>query len=219
MNLNEYVTLEVPLAVTLAASDLQEYEFDGYASVFGVVNSYGFTIDAGAFAKTLKENPNPPLLWQHDSWEPIGIIASAEEDKKGLKIRGQLVPAVDRANAAYELMKVGALKGLSIGFYPMKSTYESGKGVDHITEAKLREVSVVTFPADPKAQVSRVLSALHTLSPDAMRRGDYTAAITSLQALLAGQPGEPTAPVTEPQSVEPLRALLSELNATLRSVK
>lgn len=212
--LNQYLTLEVPMAVNLAADGLQEYEFDGYASVFGVVNSYGFTFDSGAFTKTLKENPNPVLLWQHWSDEPIGVIAFAEEDRKGLKIRGRLVPEVDRAKAAHALLKAEALRGLSIGFIPLKSTPDSGKGVDHVTEAKLREVSLVTFPADPKAGVSRVLSEIAQLdrNRDELSQDDIKRAIVHLTALLREEePGQPTPAVLEPQTISSIRESISEL--------
>jgi len=55
-------------------------EFEGYASVFGNEDSYGDIIEPGAFAKTLKEHgdDNPiPILWQHDTYAPIGTTIEA----------------------------------------------------------------------------------------------------------------------------------------------
>jgi HK97 family phage prohead protease len=213
----EHYQLDVPMAITLAGDDLGEYEFDGYASVFGSVNAYGFCIDSGAFAKTLKERPNPVLLWQHWSDQPIGKITSAVEDAKGLKIRAQLVPEVEQARAAHALMKAGAIEGLSIGFRVVKSAYESGKGIDHVTELKLGEVSVVTFAADPKAKIGRVLSeiqGLTTLTRDGATRADFDRAIAQLIALRdQAEPGDSsTLAALEPQTVTAIQRQLAELN-------
>jgi HK97 family phage prohead protease len=214
-NLREHYQLDVPMALTLAGDDLGEYEFDGYASVFGSVNAYGFVIDAGAFAKTLKERPNPVLLWQHWTDQPIGKITSAIEDTKGLKIRAQLVPEVDQARAAHALMKAGAIEGLSIGFRVVKSSYETGKGIDHVTELKLGEVSVVTFAADPKAKIGRVLSdiqGLASMTRDGATRADYDRAIAQLTALRdQAEPDSSTLAALEPQTLAAIRAQLATL--------
>ncbi len=48
--------------------------FLGYASVFGVVDSYNDIVQPGAFKKALKERAYFPLLWSHSINEPIGIV-------------------------------------------------------------------------------------------------------------------------------------------------
>ena len=62
---------------------------------------------------------------------------------------------------AFRKMKNGLVKGLSIGFSAIKTSWEEieGKMIRHIGELKLWEVSVVTFPALPAAQVTRVKAA------------------------------------------------------------
>ena len=49
--------------------------FEGYAAVFGNVDTWGDVITAGAFKKTLathkKAKTKPVMLWQHDSRQPI----------------------------------------------------------------------------------------------------------------------------------------------------
>jgi HK97 family phage prohead protease len=210
---NKYLTAEFPLKIDLAASDLQENEFDGYASVFGVLNSYGFGFDAGAFTKTLQENPNPVLLWQHNTDEPIGVIVKAEEDKKGLKIRGAMVPEVTKAQEARALMMAGAVRGLSIGFVPLKDRMDEKKNAWFVTEAKLREVSAVTFAADPKASISRVLSDLDliTRQRDDLSRDEIERAIQRLTALRDEiEPDSSTLSPSEPQA-SALCALLRTL--------
>ena len=56
------------------------------------------------------------LLYQHKTDEPIGVIDSLEEDKKGLKIKGRLAMGTQKGKEVYELMKMGALDSMSIGY-------------------------------------------------------------------------------------------------------
>jgi hypothetical protein len=59
---------------------------------------------------------------------------------------------------AYELMKMGALDGLSIGYKadPSKQDYDSRRRRRMLKEVDLLEISLVTFPMNPKARVSAV---------------------------------------------------------------
>jgi hypothetical protein len=53
-------------ALELKEAPGEDGSFEGYAAVFGNVDSYGDVIEKGAFAKTLQENPTVPILWQHN---------------------------------------------------------------------------------------------------------------------------------------------------------
>ncbi len=57
--------------------------FAGYASVFGGVDSYGDTIEKGAFSETLALHGAPKMFFNHDWNMPIGKY-TAREDEKGL---------------------------------------------------------------------------------------------------------------------------------------
>jgi uncharacterized protein len=141
---------------------------DGYASVFGVKDSYGTAFAPGAFKRTLAswaETGRPiPMLWQHSINEPIGVTTEAEEDEFGLRIQAKLIMEVGRAREALALAKAGALGGLSIGFsVPQKAsdgmpavTYDDERGVEVIREAKLFEYSMVTFPSNQEATIDAV---------------------------------------------------------------
>jgi uncharacterized protein len=135
---------------------------EGYGSVFGVRDSYGDVIAAGAFAKSLREHKKtktqPAMLWQHDPSEPVGVWDIVEEDEKGLKVKGRLALDTARGKEAHALLKMGALNGLSIGFVATEKDYSADgdrvlKGID------LWEVSLVTFPANGKARITSVKSA------------------------------------------------------------
>ena len=138
--------------------------FTGIASVYDMEDLGGDVIEKGAFKKTISENPVVPILWQHDSYEVIG---SGEVKESGNKIllSGKLDMEDPMAQKAHRKMKGKLVKGLSIGFQTIKSTFQdieqngANKFIRRIQELKLWEVSVVTFPMLPAAQVMRVKSA------------------------------------------------------------
>ena len=134
--------------------------FEGYGSIFGNIDSYGEIVEPGAFAKSLarhaKEKTTPLLLWQHNSDEPIGVWENLAEDEKGLRGTGRLLRGVRRADEAHILLKAGALRGLSIGYREIKARPDGT--VRRLEELDLREISVVTFPANRAATVTAVKS-------------------------------------------------------------
>jgi hypothetical protein len=136
----------------LKASD--EGIVEGYGSVFDVVDSYDDVVEKGAFARTLKEGRAPAMLWQHDTAEPIGVWESLREDDTGLFVRGRFAKT-QRGQEALELVKMGALSGLSIG-YSVKDARMEKNGVRVLTDVELWEVSPVTFPANDAARITRV---------------------------------------------------------------
>ena len=128
--------------------------FEGYAAVFGNVDRTGDVIEPGAFRKTLQENPELPILWQHNPAEPIGLTVAAVEDNRGLRVKGQLNLETTRGREAYALMKQGVLRGLSIGYDTVKEAWDGT--TRKIKEIRLWEWSLVTFPANPLAQVESI---------------------------------------------------------------
>ena len=47
---------------------------------------------------------------------PIGVFDEIKEDSHGLYVKGRLALKTQAGQEAYELLKMGALDGLSIGF-------------------------------------------------------------------------------------------------------
>lgn len=138
--------------------------FSGYASYFANPDAYGDIVEPGAFTGTLAEHKangtSPVMLWNHDAFAmPIGIWDALEEDDRGLKASGRFLDT-SIANDAYLCVKAGAVSGLSIGYvvtgFEMERT--GATVIRRITEVKLIEISVVTFPANDLARVSDVKS-------------------------------------------------------------
>ena len=70
-----------------------------------------------------------------------------------------------RGKEVYELMKMGAIDGLSIGYKVDAKGYdydERGKR-RKLKEVDLMEISAVTFPMNPKARVRKVKGAENTI--------------------------------------------------------
>jgi hypothetical protein len=141
--------------------------FEGYASTFGNIDQGGDTVVRGAFKDGLAEaaaaGRHIPMLWQHDRHEPIGIWLDISEDKKGLKVRGQLLIEDPLAKRAHVLLKNGALGGMSIGYrIPVGGAVADPKqfGVSRLLKIDLREISLVTMPMDLSAKVTTVKAIL-----------------------------------------------------------
>lgn len=134
--------------------------FEGYGSVFGVKDSYDEIVAPGAFAESLLMHKSggtlPALLWQHRGSEPIGIYTDMTEDNIGLKVTGQLAMKTVRGAEAYELLKMKAISGLSIGFATREDSYDRVTGIRTLKKLDLWEVSLVTFPANDAARVQGV---------------------------------------------------------------
>jgi HK97 family phage prohead protease len=133
--------------------------FSGYASVYSNVDQGGDTVMPGAFLKALAPSaPKPKMLWQHDPTQVIGVWEELQDDEKGLRAKGRLLTEIQKGHEALILLKAGAIDGLSIGYRVTDREYTStAKGtVRQIKSADLLEISVVTFPMNPKSLVTDV---------------------------------------------------------------
>ena len=156
-----------------------EGRFSGYASLFGVTDLAGDELQPGAFAASLARRgvDGVKLLYQHDPAAPIGRWLDIAEDRKGLRVMGQLHAEVEKAREVASLMRAGILDGLSIGFRTVKARTEPRTGIRRVSEVDLWEISVVTFPMLPGARVTD-LSARGVADPAALARRIRAAAAT-----------------------------------------
>lgn len=133
----------------------------GYASVFGVPDSGGDVVVAGAFASAA--GTTVPLLWQHDVGAPIGTVDRIAEDARGLRITASIADTAAGRDAA-ALLSARALTGLSFGYRVRAST--PMRGGRALTDLELIEVSLVTFPMQ---RLARVIALSPAISPQETR--------------------------------------------------
>lgn len=146
----------------------EEGVFEGYASYFGVQDADNDSIQKGAFFQAVQDFNKrtfiPKLLWQHKTDELLGMFLHMEEDDNGLKIRGKLLLDLPKAREVYTLLKEGIIRGLSVGFVPILCKKGPGKQ-RKILHARLYEISLVTFPSNPRAEVHSCKSYLQGSPP------------------------------------------------------
>lgn len=133
--------------------------FEGYASKFGGVDSYGDTVMKGAYEETLENRDRPVRMrWNHYG-EVIGKWLEMREDEDGLYVKGQLTPGHSKAEDIKALLKHGAIDGLSIGYFVQESE-PNGYGGQNLQKIDLIEISVVEEPADLSATITGIKSKL-----------------------------------------------------------
>ena len=131
--------------------------FEGYASVFGVVDQGMYVVERGAFAKSLGKR-KVKMLWQHDTAQVIGVWDEIKEDERGLYVKGRVLKDVQKGAEAIALMKADAIDSMSIGYRTIAATDEGGGAIRKLLEVDLFEISLVTFPMLPDAKITAIKS-------------------------------------------------------------
>lgn len=148
--------LEVPFnvkALENEAADPNFFKFEGLASTFGNIDLVDDIVMPGAFTESLK-NETPVILWQHRQGEPIGMPIELRETEKGLFVRAQLPRSDDLVKGrVIPQMEVGSIKSMSIGFIVEEFTIDENN-IRKLEKIRLKEISLVTFPANPLADVT-----------------------------------------------------------------
>lgn len=203
-----------PLHVKRA--DPAQGRFTALASTFEL-DRVGDRVEPGAFEDSLAafqtRGARIPLLWNHDTAEPIGAIESARETADGLEVDAVIALDSARGREAYALLKTGGL-ALSIGYTLPEDSSLMVDGVRVISAIDLAEISVVAVPANPGAVV-RSVKALYPTARDLERALREQLGFTHREAkrllsggfeALAGAPDEP-----DTESLLTLRASLANL--------
>lgn len=146
--------MERKFLTELKAGSDGEGSIEGYGSIFDMVDNGNDIVAQGAFARSLQSGRKVKMLMQHDPSDVIGVWEEVQEDARGLRVKGRLLTSVQKGREAYELVKAGAMDGLSIGYRTVKSEGRNGRRV--ILEADIWEVSLVTFPMNEAARVDAV---------------------------------------------------------------
>jgi HK97 family phage major capsid protein/HK97 family phage prohead protease len=104
-----------------------------------------------------------PLLWQHDAWQPVGHVEFAKPTKNGIPFRATIANIAepgklrDRVEEAWQSVKAGLVRAVSIGFRSLEHEFMEGGGIRFRTWEWL-ELSLVTIPANADATITTVRS-------------------------------------------------------------
>jgi HK97 family phage prohead protease len=106
-----------------------------------------------------------PLLWQHDSRQPIGWVTEAKVTDKGIEIVGEIASVKEvgslqaRLDEAWQSMKAKLVRGLSIGFQALESTRIENTYAYRYVKWSWLELSAVTVPANSECSITSIKSA------------------------------------------------------------
>lgn len=138
--------------------------FTGFASTFDNIDRTDDMIVRGAFEDTLKSlqarQRQIRMFFNHNPNNVIGGFPSekAFEDEHGLFVQGEINLKTQRGSETFELMKQGVLQDMSIGFVVREEDWKDGIRI--IKQIDLWEISIVTEPANPEAQITDIKSLL-----------------------------------------------------------
>lgn len=142
-----------------------------------------------------------PLLWQHSPDKPVGLVEFANATRNGISFKAKFAhitePGIlrDRVDEAWQSVKAGLVRGVSIGFKPI--SYEAIKDAEGKSTFGLRytswdwmELSLVTIPANTEATINTIRSYDN--------QGRKPAAIGARASLVVRLPGDAGKPLTKP---------------------
>ncbi|MCK9629341.1 MAG: HK97 family phage prohead protease [Bacteroidales bacterium] len=157
-----YARLDYQVRASADADNEAERRVTGTAST-ATRDSYRERIHPASLERAIPEfMRNPAMLWQHDPKQPIGMWENVRRDGEAIVADGWVMPEEDKddlADFAWKRIKRGVVRGLSIGFNAdyYKDGAKDKDGVfwwgkpDGTGDLELKEISIVTLPANPDA--------------------------------------------------------------------
>lgn len=106
-----------------------------------------------------------PLLWQHNSREPIGHVISAKVTPEGITVRCKFAMITEpgklkeRLDEAWQSVKSGLVRGLSIGFTSIEDARIKDTYSIHFLKWEWIELSACTIAANAEASITAIRSA------------------------------------------------------------
>lgn len=183
-------------ALTVKAYDDEKREFSGIATtptpdkVRDVVEPSGATFTLPI-----------PLLAGHKHDKPIGEVYEARVTKAGIEYKAR-IPKVeepgafkDRVDTAWQEIKYGVVKGVSIGFAAIEHAMLPSGGI-HFKKWRWDELSTVSIPANAGATISAIKSAYAADSEGQAATGTVAADDATQAATPARAMGTKTTVVT-----------------------
>lgn len=155
-------------AFQVKAVDEGARRFTGWATtpatdrVGDTINSLGATF----------QNP-VVLLHQHRHDKPIGRVTLKTPTAKGIEFEAEIPSVAEpgefktRVDAAWDEIRHGVVRAVSIGFRPVKYSYKEDGGIE-FQEIEIYELSTVSVPALPQAVITSIKS-MEPISADVVR--------------------------------------------------
>ncbi len=152
-----------------AETDAEVIRISGYGAITGKwydVWNFKERISAGAFTKTLKENPDIRGMFNHNPDFLLGRTESGtmdvEEDKRGLKYQIRADALDPQAVSVSRKIARGDVDGSSMAFFTIKEEWIEEKDQPlrrTILEVELIETGPVSMPASPSttAKIARAM--------------------------------------------------------------
>ena len=152
--------------LTIKALDADQRVITGLATT-PTTDSYGDIVEPGGAEYKLPL----PLLWMHDSKSPVGEVFAAKTKADGIEIKARILKTdtpgalKDRLDDAWESLKIGLVKGLSIGFRSIEETFNKETGGFRFIRWAWHELSCVTVPANGDCSVQTIRAAFGASPP------------------------------------------------------
>jgi HK97 family phage prohead protease len=123
--------------------------------VAGIAVPYERLENGEMFARdSVTLDPEAKLMWQHDKSEPIGKIVEGRHTPEGFEIRAT-ISDTSRGRDSIALLEDGVINRFSVGFL-MRDSKTDDQRNRIVTDAYVREVSLVSFPWYEGATVTEV---------------------------------------------------------------
>ena len=148
------------------------------------------------------KNPAPLLLY-HDHKLPVGNVVFGKATADGLPFTASIPEVIeagtlrDRVDEAWQSVKYGLIRAVSIGFNPLDDAVESIKTGWRFLKSEVLELSLVVVPANASATITSIKSidAAH-LALSGNGSGTHTTAVAGIHAT-ARKGARPMKTITE----------------------
>lgn len=178
--------------------------FDREAVVNDGGGKYREVFRRGAFTQTINGGVARVKLFENHSHRrgdsPIGVATMLREDRAGL-VGEYRVSATPDGDAALEKVRDGVYDAFSVGFADVPGKSLRSKDLVERTEVKLREVSLVAYPAYADAAIAGIRAQHPELTDEVLERLLALAAdldTRQTEAAAGTSDSEQSAPVDEP---------------------
>jgi len=152
------MTLEIR-EFELRAVDTDKREVSGIAVPWNTRTSIAGLYEEEFERGSVQDSDGALLYWRHS--EPIGKITAHRDTEEGWEVTAH-ISETERGNEAYTLLRDGVISKFSIGFEPVEHRTNEDETLVTRTNVRVREVSLVPFPAYSGATVAEVRSSAIT---------------------------------------------------------